>query len=271
MLARPTMRISIVTICYNHAEFVEQAMLSVLEQRGVELEYIVVDDGSTDGSREVMERYRHRLSHLIFQSNQGPAAALNHGFARATGEVYGYLNSDDLLMPGALAAACRLLGSEPGLDVISGHGYATDRDAVTLHRIFSHKFDSTAYALGCCVIIQPSTFFRARMFRAVGGFNPANRLNWDGELMLDFALAGATFRVVPQFWSRYRVYPETITGRRRKDNSRYISEFLRIADKTGIRFSPAKRRAMRIRQWLRQPHTLALRIIDGIRHPLRVV
>jgi len=94
------MKFSIVTISYNQAQFLEKAILSVLNQEGVGLEYIVVDPGSTDGSREIIERYRDRFGHVVFEKDHGPADGLNKGFQYATGDVYGYLNSDDVLLPG---------------------------------------------------------------------------------------------------------------------------------------------------------------------------
>src|SRR4051812_47863135 len=95
------MRFSVVTISFNQCEFLERAMLSVLNQSDVEIEYIVVDPGSSDGSRELIGRYRDRLAHLVLEKDDGPADGLNRGFAHATGDVYCYLNSDDMFAPGA--------------------------------------------------------------------------------------------------------------------------------------------------------------------------
>src|SRR5262245_17884014 len=98
-MTRP--HISIVTVSMNSARTIEQAMLSVLEQP-VPVEYIVIDGGSTDGTREIIERYSHRLSYWVSEPDSGQSNALNKGFARATGEVIGWLNADDLLAPNAL-------------------------------------------------------------------------------------------------------------------------------------------------------------------------
>src|SRR5690554_3815006 len=104
---RPT--ISIVTVCLNQADRIGEAMRSVLEQRDVDVEYIVIDGGSTDGTAEVIARYAEqspgpgRVAYWVSEPDQGQSHALNKGFARATGEVVGWLNADDLLLPGALA------------------------------------------------------------------------------------------------------------------------------------------------------------------------
>lgn len=93
MTAQP--RVSIVTISFNQAQFVERAILSVLEQDYPHIEYIVVDPGSTDGSREIIDKYRDRIARIIFESDDGPADDLNKGFAKASGEIYGFLNSEN--------------------------------------------------------------------------------------------------------------------------------------------------------------------------------
>src|SRR2546427_3382564 len=94
--------LSIVTPSYNQAAFLEETIRSVLEQDYEPLEYVVVDDGSTDGSAEIAQRYADRLT-LVQQENAGQPAAINRGFARTSGELMGYLNSDDTLLPGATA------------------------------------------------------------------------------------------------------------------------------------------------------------------------
>ena len=96
-------RVSIVTISYNQAQFLERTILSVLDQDYPEIEYIVVDPGSTDGSREIIERYGSRISKVILRPDRGAADGLNSGFAEASGQILGFLNSDDTLLPGATA------------------------------------------------------------------------------------------------------------------------------------------------------------------------
>ena len=98
------MKISIVTISFNQEKYLRQCIDSVLSQTGCEVEYIVVDPGSTDRSREIIESYGDKIIR-VFESDDGPADGLARGFGRATGRVYGWINSDDYLLPGALAGA----------------------------------------------------------------------------------------------------------------------------------------------------------------------
>jgi len=204
-------KVSIVTISYNQAEFLEDAILSVLNQDYPNIEYIVVDPGSTDGSREIIEKYRDRLDHIVYEPDDGPADGLNKGFSRAAGDIYGYLNADDILLPTTVSHFVKCFQSSSA-DVISGHGYIIDRDGKITEKVFSHKFDPVSYVYGACVLVQQSSFFKAECFKNVGGFNKGNRVSWDGELCFDMALNGSSFKRVPGFWSCFRVYDESITG-----------------------------------------------------------
>ena len=118
--------ISIVTPSFNQAQFLEDTIESVLDQDYPRLEYVVQDGGSDDGSREILDRYSRRLDHWESAPDDGQAGALNRGFARTTGEVMAYLNSDDLLLPGALSYVARFLHDHPEVDVVYGHRVLID-------------------------------------------------------------------------------------------------------------------------------------------------
>src|SRR5919205_2775909 len=113
--------VSIVTPSYNQAAFLEETIRSVLEQDYGPIEYVVVDDGSTDRSVEIVERYADRLAWWTRQENAGQVAALNRGFERTTGEYMAYLNSDDTLLPGAIARMVAELERDPDLWLDYGH------------------------------------------------------------------------------------------------------------------------------------------------------
>lgn len=206
------MKISIVTISYNQAQFLEQAILSVLNQDYSDIEYIVVDPGSADGSREIIRKYADRIDHIIFEPDRGPADGLNKGFALADGEIFCFLNSDDVLMPGVFTQVAQYFKNHPTGDVVSGHSWIIDADGYTRRRFYSDRFSLTMAAYGASILSQASTFFRAEAFRRGGGFNIENRLSWDGEMFIDMARAGMKFSLVPEFWSCFRVYGESITG-----------------------------------------------------------
>src|SRR3546814_4498592 len=119
------MRFSVVTISYNQAEFLRRAIDSVRNQSGVDLEYIVVDPGSSDDSRAIIDSYGDRIGHRVYEPDQGPADGLNKGFAHATGDIYYYLNSDDTVELGALYQISQYFKSHPDVDAVCGHAWIT--------------------------------------------------------------------------------------------------------------------------------------------------
>lgn len=189
------MKISIVTISFNQAPYLKKCIDSVLSQEGVDLEYIVVDPGSTDGSRELIESYGNKLI-SVFKNDNGPADGLNIGFEVATGEVYGFINSDDYFLPGALRCAVDFFSVNENVDVVSGSGYFVDGLGKTIGLITPSKFSAWLYAYQAVTLFQQGSFFRANIFKDVGGFNPENKISWDGELFVDFSLRGGVFSIV---------------------------------------------------------------------------
>ena len=206
------MKFSVVTISFNQAQFLEKAIVSVLAQSGVEVEYIVVDPGSTDGSRDIIERYRDRIAHVVYEKDDGAADGLNKGFALATGEIYCYLNSDDEFEPDAFRTIAAYFASHSETDVVCGHCCLIDGDGRRLRRVWSDPYQRELVAYGCAIQIQPSTYIRCKAFRSIGGFNVPNRISWDAELLLDLAIHGARIKVIDRFLSLYRVHATSITG-----------------------------------------------------------
>jgi len=206
------MRVTIVTVSFNQAEFLERTLQSVLGQSYPEIEYIVVDPGSTDGSRDIIERYRDRLAAVVFEADSGPPEGLNRGFSLATGEIFGYLNSDDVLLTDAVENAVRAFRENPGADVVYGHGYMVDESDVILRRFHSRHFTLWRYVHEAADVMQQATFVRRSAFAAVGGFNPDNLVMWDAELLIDLAKAGSRFVRVDEYWALFRLHKASISG-----------------------------------------------------------
>lgn len=205
-------KVSIVTISYNQALYLERCLQSVLSQSYDDVEYIVVDGGSTDGSVEILERYRDNIDVLIIEGDAGPADALNKGFAVAKGDILGFLNSDDELTPFAISDFVSAFERLPGYDVLSANGLLVDGDGRLLRRLFSDQFTMRRSASGAAYLIQPSTFFRSIAFKQAGGFNVANRSTWDTELWFDMSMMGARFARIEGYTSVYRLHELSITS-----------------------------------------------------------
>lgn len=259
------MKISVVTISFNQARFLRECMDSVLGQDYDDVEYIVVDPGSTDGSRGMVDAYGDQVV-KIFEADGGPADGLNRGFAHAVGDVFCYLNSDDTFLPKALSAVAAFLATHPNVDVVRGHGNVIDENGRAWRRVYSDAFSLGAVAYGACLSVQPSTFFRAESFRRVDGFNVKNRSNWDGELLVDMALAGARIASVNEFLSCYRIHHDSITGTGRLDAA-HKEYALRMFEK--IKGRPFKRKdrayafAYRLLKHGRHPRAFAERVRHG--------
>lgn len=260
------MKISIVTISFNQAEYLERAIRSVIEQGRRDIEYIVADPGSTDGSRDIIERYRSNIQKIIFERDAGPSDGLNKGFSQASGDIYGFLNSDDILFPGALGIVADYFARHPDIDVVSGHAVIIDENDRPIRKSYSDPCSLVRYAYGASVLMQPSTFFRADAFRKVGGFNPANRTNWDGELFVDMRLAGAKFARINQFLSGYRLQPDSITSSKKLDDGireYHARMFRKIMGRGESAWDVLPRAFFRLLKYAENPRALVERIAKG--------
>ncbi len=179
------MKFSVVTVSFNQRQYLEEALTSVLAQDYPAIEYIVVDPGSTDGSRELIESFRDRLASMVFEADQGAADGLNKGFQRASGDIFGFLNSDDVLLPGAMKTVSRAFEQNPDCDIVMGNGFIVDAMGKRIRRIRAAGFTLDRYFYGGATWLQQATFFRRTAFEQVGGFNVNNRSCWDGELVVD--------------------------------------------------------------------------------------
>ena len=208
-------KFSVVTISFNQRQYLEEALRSVLEQDYPDIEYIVVDPGSTDGSRELIESYRGQMAQVIFEPDRGAAEGLNRGFEHATGDVFAFLNSDDVLLPGALRSVARILEQNPDCGIVMGNGYTIDAQGKPIRRIRAAGFTLHRYFYGGATWLQQATFFRRSAFAAAGGFNVNNRSCWDGELVVDMIRQGARVKYLNQDLALFRIHPKSITGSRR--------------------------------------------------------
>tara|TARA_A100000164_G_scaffold359184_1_gene371574 strand:+ start:11493 stop:12284 length:792 start_codon:yes stop_codon:yes gene_type:complete len=206
-------KISVVTISFNQGKYLLRTMNSIIDQKYPNLEYIIVDPGSSDNSRDIILEHKNYFDKIIFEKDSGPADGLNKGFSFATGDIFGYLNSDDILYPNVLEKINLNFCKNNNIDVLSAHGYYIDESDLKIKKIFSNRFNLKQYLYENCVIIQQSTFFSSKIFNKSKGFNVKNNIAWDGELMVDFGRKNANFIVRNEFWSGFRIYSESISGK----------------------------------------------------------
>lgn len=270
------MRVSVITISYNQGQWLERAMRSIISQDYPDIEYIVVDPGSTDGSRSIIERYEHRLAHVVLDPDDGPADGLNHGLAVATGDVVAYINADDALLPGAVCQAVEYLIANPDVDVVYGDGYIIDADGRVVRVMESVPLNLRRYAHQAGMILQQATFLRRAVVDRVGGFNVANRTCWDGELIIDIAMTGATIRHVRKLWALFADYPESISGSQRLRDVALLDTarmFRKVHGRDRRQADCLARRLAWMESWLASPGRSSRRLREIITGPprLRVV
>jgi glycosyltransferase involved in cell wall biosynthesis len=212
-------RFSIVIPSYMQARWLEPCIRSVLGQEGVEVQAIVMDGGSSDGSREIIERYADRLAYWQSQKDGGQAAAIQAGFQRADGDILGWLNSDDVLMPGALKAVADFMEAHPDEEVVTGGGFYIDADG----RPYRWRRFYPNHAVGVAAsarrfrfhkpqegIWQPCTFWRRRAYEAVGGVDPQFHYIMDFDLFTRLSMR-RPFAKMPGWLACFRIHEENKT------------------------------------------------------------
>jgi len=215
------MKISILTPNYNGERWLARGMDSVLSQQlapGDELEYIVVDGGSTDGSQAIAEARRDRLAALISGKDNGPADALNKGFRLATGDLVGWLNADDVYRHGALAAAADAARKHPKVAFFFGKCRIVDEVGTEI-RGFPTLVKNACFPFSCRFLIQcinyvsqPASWFRRTALEAAGGLRTDFKAAWDYDLTLRLWRQGGGVRIPGGPWADFQWHPSSISG-----------------------------------------------------------
>jgi len=201
------MKISVVTPSFNQGAYLEATLRSLLSQDYPDLELIVIDGGSTDQSVEIIRRYASSLSHWESERDRGQSHALNKGFAHVHGDIWSWLNSDDLLEPGVLRRVAEVFAQDPEAGVVYGDCVYVGEDGETVIEKFPGEPYSRLRHLAHRFIAQPSCFFRTALVP------PAVREDlqycMDYDLWLGLSARGIRFRYVPEVFSRYRLHDQS--------------------------------------------------------------
>lgn len=205
-------RISIVTPSFGQADFIERTIRSVLDQGYPNLEYHVQDGASSDGTRAILERHADRLTSWDSSPDSGQTEAINRGFARTTGEIMAWLNSDDVLFPGTLAYIADFFNRHPDVDVVYGHRLLIDENDRQIGRwiLPAHSDDVLSWA---DYVPQETLFWRRRIWDKAGGrVDESFRFAMDWDLLVRFRDAGARFERLPRFLGGFRIHPKQKTS-----------------------------------------------------------
>ena len=201
---QPRPLVSIVTPSFNAAEFIEETIRSVLAQDYPRIEYLVMDGGSTDGTREILERYGSRLQ-FVCEPDAGTSDAINRGFRKAKGEILAWLGADDLYLPGAVSAAVAALEEDPAAGAVYGGGYWIDETGRTLGRYPTEAPYDPAMFRRECPICQPACFLRREAVEAVGGLDQSLQSAFDYDLWIRLSRR-YPFRAIPRHLAQSRMH-----------------------------------------------------------------
>lgn len=231
--------ISLITPSYNQAQYLPQTIRSVLNQKYPHLEYFVIDDASTDNSPKIIEHYAEPLTSWVKQKNSGQADTINQGFARSTGEIMGWLNSDDILWPGALKAIGSYFATHPEVDVVCGWslffreehpstGSGTNPSASSgsriwyLHEPLGLRLEYLLYS--SYFLPQESVFWRRRVYEQIGELDLDCHVMPDHDYFIRMARVGAQSATIRHPIGGFRNHNEQKTAKKKvvKQNQQRI-------------------------------------------------
>ncbi|MEW5957806.1 MAG: glycosyltransferase family 2 protein [Chloroflexota bacterium] len=223
---RPWPRVSVTTPSYNQAHYLEETIRSVLLQGYPNLEYMIIDGGSTDGSVDLIRRYAPWLAYWVSEADRGQAEAINKGWSRTSGEIVAYLNSDDIYVPGAIAAAATALQNNLQVEMIYSDCHIIDSQSRVIDAMQGREF-SLAGQLRHNLVPQPTMFFRQRILPTIGLLDPSLQYTLDYEFCLR---VGQRYKLkrVPGVLARYRLHQGTKSS---SQMDRFYSEWVSIFER----------------------------------------
>lgn len=258
MSSRPL--VSIITPSYNQVDFLEETIQSVLAQDYADIEYIIVDGGSQDGSKEIIQHYNDKLAWWVSEPDQGQTDAINKGFERAQGQILAWINSDDTYLPHAVSEAVEFLAANPDAGMVYGDANLIDRKGSIIGKFPARQTNYNRLRRGYVHIPQQAAFFRAHLWRQVGPLDPTFYFAMDYDLWVRLARL-APLKYYPRTWANFRLHE---SGKSVVDDDRCWPEMLRVHYRDGgSRFSRLVFKArlrpiiyswmpLRVRLWLRR-------------------
>jgi glycosyltransferase involved in cell wall biosynthesis len=219
-------RVSVVTPSYNQGRFIEETIRSVLLQGYPELEYIIMDGGSTDGSVDVIRRYEPWLTYWVSEADRGQSHAINKGWTRATGEVLAYINTDDCYLPGAVATAAAEFSLRPDVAMVYGNASIVDEGGKELSSWKARPFDLKTMLVSGSVVPQPATFFSRAVVDKLGYLNEKRIMIMDYELCTRIGMDHQTVCLAHTL-ARFRAHEQSKTWLHFETTAHELMDFVR--------------------------------------------
>jgi glycosyltransferase involved in cell wall biosynthesis len=225
--------VSIITPSFNQARYLEATIQSVLTQDHPRIEYIIVDGGSTDGSVDLLKKYSDRLAWWVSEKDRGQTDAINKGFARASGDILAWLNSDDTYQPGAVTAAVNHLQSHPEVGMVYADCTYINEEGRVIGKFPAAQTDLARLRTGYVHIPQQTMFFRADLWKKLGPLDPSFYFAMDYDLWTRIARSAELKYLSGQVWANFRIHT---SGKTIAADDRCWPEMLRVHYRDGGRF-----------------------------------
>ncbi len=206
-------KISIVMTSLNHAKFIERSILSVLNQGYPNLQFIIIDGGSKDATTMIIKKYEKYIDYWVSEHDQGQSDALNKGFIRANGEIYGWLNSDDLYLPNSFFVSAKALQNHPNKSLVYGDWLFINENDITMN--FNHAFDFNLdhFKYEGFHLSAQSMFWRASLHKKFGKFDLSLDYTMDYQMILEFGLLSKKgFLRIPKPLGAFRIHEQQKTN-----------------------------------------------------------
>lgn len=206
--SKPYPKLTVVTPSYNQVEYLERTILSVLNQNYPNLEYFIIDGGSTDGSVDLIKKYESYLAGWVSEKDRGQTDAINKGFRMATGDYVAFQNSDDTFAPNAFSRVADAWRQTPDTDVFFGDMYITDEQDVILEELRAPAFCVECQIYEGMQVFNQSLFIKRDRLTQFGLLDENLRFVIDYEIVARLGVQpGMRFRHVDGFWGGFRVQP----------------------------------------------------------------
>ena len=247
-------KITIVTPSYNQGKYIERTILSILNQDYPNLEYLVCDGGSTDTTVEILKRYDNRIDWWCSEKDKGQTHAINKGMKRATGDIVGWINSDDMLLPGALYVVADFFHKHPETDFANGYTVEIDENdkIINFTHIVMSKF---LFRKGAYNISQQGMFWKRELFNDIGYLDETFHAKMDAEWLIRVYEAGKTVKRIDKNLGAIRIYANTKTA---LGGNIWVRDYNEIYKRYNGAYSPRKNSIYNVLLWL-------YKIISGCR------
>jgi glycosyltransferase involved in cell wall biosynthesis len=208
--------VSVITPSWNSAAYIEATILSVVNQSYKNVEYIVIDGGSTDGTLDIIKKYENEIAYWVSESDSGMYQAINKGMLRAKGDIVAYLNSDDLYYADTLQQVVDSFLEKPLVDLVYGDLNIIDINGKKIYtqiypRFNLSRFINSKYAM----IGQPAAFWRKRLLKKIGAFDESLKMAADFEFFIRAGISGEILHI-PEVLAAFRIHPASLTGSQRR-------------------------------------------------------